>query len=296
LDFLYAGEIAALGTAFCWTMTSLAFESAGKRVGSLQVNIIRLFMAFFFLSSLNYFFNGSFLPTGLPLSSWSWLLLSGVAGFLIGDLLLFQAFVVIGARISMLIMTLVPVMTAILSFFILGESLSGIAVIGMFITISAIVYVVSGRKKRDEKPVSSYGIALATGGAFGQASGLVLSKLGMAGFSPVTATQVRVIAGLIGFSILFTMLKRWPLIKKSIQDISAMKRIATGAFFGPFLGVTLSLAAIQYTKAGIAATLMSISPILIIFPSKILFNDKIKSRDVIGAVITVIGISIIFLS
>jgi len=296
LNIPYAGEFAALATAVCWTMTSLAFESAGRRVGSLQVNLIRLFMAFFLLSSLNFFLNGSFLPTGLPVTSWTWLLLSGVAGFLIGDLLLFQAFVVIGARISMLIMTLVPVMTAILSFFLLGESLSGIAVIGMFVTISAIIYVVSGRKKRDEKTVSGYGIALATGGAFGQALGLVLSKIGMAEFSPVTATQVRVIAGLIGFSILFTMLKRWPLIKKSLADISAVKRIATGAFFGPFLGVTLSLAAIQYTKAGIAATLMSISPILIIFPSKMLFNEKIKSRDIIGAIITVAGVAIIFMS
>ncbi len=296
MNIPYAGEFAALATAVCWTMTSLAFESAGKRVGSLQVNIIRLFMAFFFLSSLNYFFNGSFLPIGLPATSWTWLLLSGVAGFLIGDLLLFQAFVVIGARISMLIMTLVPIMTAMLSFIILGESMAGTAVIGMIITISAIIYVVSGRKKGDDRPVSGYGVALATGGAFGQALGLVLSKLGMADFSPVTATQVRVIAGIVGFSILFTMLKRWHLIKKSLADISAVKRIATGAFFGPFLGVTLSLAAVQYTKAGIAATLMAISPILIIFPSKVLFNEKIRGRDIAGAVITVIGVAIIFMS
>ncbi len=295
MNIPYTGEFAALATAACWTMTSLAFESAGKRVGSLQVNLIRLFMAFFFLASLNYFFNGSFLPSGFPVSSWSWLLLSGIAGFLIGDLLLFQAFVVIGARISMLIMTLVPVMTAILSFAILGESLGGTAIIGMAVTISAIIYVVSGRKKGDDQPVSSYGIALATGGAFGQALGLVLSKLGMAEFSPVAATQIRVIAGIIGFSILFTMLKRWHLIKKSLSDISAVKRIATGAFFGPFLGVTLSLAAVQYTKAGIAATLMAISPVLIIFPSKVLFKEKIKPRDVAGAAITVIGVAIMFL-
>jgi drug/metabolite transporter (DMT)-like permease len=296
LNIPYAGEIAALGTAFCWTMTSLAFESAGKRVGSLQVNIIRLFMAFFFLSSLNYFFNGSFLPTGLPVTSWTWLLLSGVAGFLIGDLLLFQAFVVIGARISMLIMTLVPVMTAILSLIILGEGMAGTSIIGMIVTISAIIYVVSGRKKGEDRSVSGYGILLAIGGAFGQALGLVLSKLGMADFSPVTATQVRVIAGIIGFSILFTMLKRWHLIKKSLKDLSAVKRIATGAFFGPFLGVTLSLAAVQYTKAGIAATLMAISPILIIFPSRILFKEKIRLRDIIGSIITVAGVAIIFLS
>lgn len=111
----YTGEIAALGTAVCWMMTSLAFESAGKRVGSLQVNIIRLVMAFFLLAVLDYLFNGYPLPVGLSSSAWFWLLLSGFVGLFIGDLLLFQAFVVLGARLSMLIMTLVPIMTAFMT-------------------------------------------------------------------------------------------------------------------------------------------------------------------------------------
>ncbi|HHI67879.1 MAG TPA: EamA family transporter, partial [Planctomycetes bacterium] len=45
----HAGEAAALATAFCWTFTSLAFESAGRRVGSLAVNFLRLVPAFFLL-------------------------------------------------------------------------------------------------------------------------------------------------------------------------------------------------------------------------------------------------------
>jgi len=47
----YLGEIAGLLTAVFWTVTSLAFESAGKKVGSLSVNLIRLVMAFFFMKN-----------------------------------------------------------------------------------------------------------------------------------------------------------------------------------------------------------------------------------------------------
>ena len=54
----HIGEFAALLVAVFWTFSALAFESASKIVGSLAVNIIRLFLAFVFLSCLSYFYRG----------------------------------------------------------------------------------------------------------------------------------------------------------------------------------------------------------------------------------------------
>jgi drug/metabolite transporter (DMT)-like permease len=291
----YSGEMAALSAALCWTITSMAFESAGKRVGSLQVNIIRLVLAFFFLSGMSFFANGNFFPFDATLSAWFWLTLSGVAGFLIGDLLLFQALVVIGSRISMLIMTLAPVFTAILAKIILGEELAVSSFFGMMLTISGIIFVVSGKKGEGDRKITKYGLMLAVGGAMGQALGLVLSKLGMKDYSAISSTQIRVIAGIIGFSIIFTMLKKWPLVLSSVKNIPAMKRITTGAFFGPFMGVTFSLLAVQHTNAGIAATLMSLAPVFILVPSRLIFKEKIKLREIAGALIAFSGVAVIFL-
>jgi drug/metabolite transporter (DMT)-like permease len=293
----FAGEFAALATALCWTFTSMAFESAGKRVGSLQVNLIRLVIAFFFLGTLSYFVNGNFMPVGASLDAWFWLLLSGVAGFVIGDLLLFQAFVVIGSRLVMVIMTTAPIFAAFISQIILGETLSPMAFAGMFVTISGIMFVLSGKKKKDEdSKVRKYGVLLALGGSFGQALGLVLSKYGMKNYSAISSTQIRVIAGIIGFSILFTILRRWDRIFTSLSNIPAMKRITTGAFFGPFMGVTFSLIAVQYTKTGIAATLMATTPVMILIPTRILFKQKIGFREIAGAVTAFAGVALIFLN
>ena len=44
----YIGELAALATAICWTLSPIAFEYSGKEVGSLSVNYIRLIIAFIF--------------------------------------------------------------------------------------------------------------------------------------------------------------------------------------------------------------------------------------------------------
>ncbi|HOB70507.1 MAG TPA: DMT family transporter [bacterium] len=294
-DISYFGEIAAISASLCWSITSLAFESAGKRVGSLQVNIIRLVLALFFLSGMSFFANGQFFPFDATPSAWFWLTLSGVAGFLIGDLLLFQALVVIGSRISMLIMTLAPVFTAILAKIILGEELAVTSFLGMMLTISGIIFVISGKKGGQERKITKYGLSLAVGGAMGQALGLVLSKLGMKDYSAISSTQIRVIAGIIGFSIIFTMLKKWGVVISSIKNISAMKRITTGAFFGPFMGVTFSLLAVQHTNAGIAATLMSLAPVFIIVPSRFIFKEKIKLREIAGAVIAFSGVAVIFL-
>ena len=298
------GEIAGILTAVFWTITSLAFESAGKKVGSLAVNLIRLVIAFFFIGIYSWIMRGFFFPTDATFFQWKWLALSGLVGFVIGDLLLFQAFVVVGARISMLMMALAPPFTALISWFILDEILSVMNLLGMAITLSGIVLVILKRERVEQngqmknKIKSGYsvqGILLAIGGALGQATGLVISKKGMGDYDAFSATQIRVLTGIVGFAVLFIFMKRWPRVWAALRNGSAMKRITLGAFFGPFLGVSFSLLAVQHTKAGIAATLMAISPVLIIPPAIFLFGEKVNWKEVLGAVITVSGVALFFL-
>ncbi len=300
----YFGEIAGLLTAVFWTVTSMAFESAGKKVGSLAVNLIRLVMAFFFIGVYSWIARGFFFPTDATLFQWQWLALSGLVGFVIGDLLLFQAFVVVGARISMLMMSLAPPFAAFVGWLMLGEVLSPKSWLGMAITMAGIVIVILKREKTEQngsivrKLTSSYsvpGILLALGGALGQAAGLVLSKKGMGSYDAFSASQIRVLAGIAGFSILFVFMKRWPRVWAALKHGSAMKRITLGAFFGPFLGVSFSLLAVQHTETGIAATLMAIVPVLIILPAVIIFKEKVNWKEILGAVVTVAGVALFFL-
>jgi drug/metabolite transporter (DMT)-like permease len=298
------GEIAGVLTAVFWTVTSLAFESAGKKVGSLAVNLIRLVMAFFFIGIYSYVVRGFFFPSDATLYQWQWLAVSGLVGFVIGDLLLFQAFVVVGARISMLVMALAPPFAAFVGWLVLGEVLNPVKWLGMAVTMTGIVIVILKREKSEQNGTirrrlksgySLQGILLALGGAIGQATGLVLSKKGMGEYDAFSASQIRVLAGIVGFTILFFFMKRWPRVWAALKHRPAMKRITLGAFFGPFLGVSFSLLAVQHTEAGIAATLMAISPVLIIAPAVILFHEKVNWKEILGAVITVGGVALFFL-
>ncbi|MFC2096302.1 DMT family transporter [Bacteroidota bacterium] len=302
----HLGEYAALLTAVFWTITAIAFESAGKKVGSLSTNLIRLFLAFIFIGIYSQVTRGSFIPFDASMHNWMWLSLSGLVGFVIGDLLLFEAYVVIGSRVSMLIMSLTPPITAFFGWLILGEVLSPQNFLGMFLTILGIMIVVLDRKtkntnteKKNKKKIKlSYpivGILLAFGGAVGQGAGLVLSKFGMQDFDPFAATQIRVITGFIGFTILFVFMKRWKKVIEAVKNREAMTRLGIGAIFGPFLGVSFSLLAVKHTTTGVASTIMAIVPILIIPPALIFFKEKITVKEIIGSMIAVGGVALFFM-
>lgn len=292
------GEIAALTTAICWTITAVCFESAGKKVGSLAVNFIRLIIAFVLLGIFTFFTRGMLLPFDATGTAWLWLLISGMIGFVIGDLFLFQAYVEIGSRISLLIMSSVPPITAITGYFLMGEKITLLSSIGMLITILGIAIVILSRSSSDKKIKLSHpvkGLAYAFIGALGQAFGLVFSKFGMGTYNPFAATQIRVIAAIIGFAIVITASRSWGKLHEAIKDHSAMKFIGLGSFFGPFLGVSFSLMAVQYTTTGIVSTITSISPILIIPASIMIFKEKVLPKEILGALISIIGVTLLFI-
>ena len=220
----------------------MAFESAGKRVGALSLNLIRLVMGLIFLSIYNTIVNGEFFPTATNYQ-WFWLGLSGLIGFVLGDLFLFRAFIVIGARFSMLIMAMVPPITALIGWLTLGEKLSGMEFLGMGITLSGIVLVMSSKLEIKKNAIGKtlkmgplvLGSLLAFGGAMGQAAGLVLSKKGMQDMDPFSATQIRIMTGVLGFAIVITIFKRWKHLFGALKDLKAMKFMALGSFTGPFL-------------------------------------------------------------
>lgn len=304
----YFGELAGLMAAICWTATALAFESAGKKIGSLSVNLIRLIMAIVLLGIYTWISRGLFLPVDASIHHWKYLALSGIIGFAIGDLLLFEAYVVIGARTSMLIMSFTPPITGIIGWIIMGEQMSFQNLLGMGITLTGIVLVVINRNKlnkknnpekspKDKKRISYYfiGVLLAFGGAVGQATGLVLSKFGMQDYDAFAATQIRVIAGTIGFVIIFFLMRRWKKVFAALKNRKAMKGVTIGAFFGPFLGVSFSLLAVQNTLTGIASTLMALVPVMIIPPAVIFFKEKVNAMEIIGAIIAFVGVGMFFL-
>jgi drug/metabolite transporter (DMT)-like permease len=293
----HPGELAALATAGCWTMTALAFESASRRGGSLTVNLIRLVLGFGFLVALGWIRRGAALPTDATPEAWLWLSISGLIGFAFGDLCLFRAFVLIGSRMSLLLMSLVPPMTALIGWAVLGEVMNAREWLGMALTVGGVAWVVLERApdpNGERRRTPWFGVALGLGGALGQALGLVLSKFGMRDYDPFAANQIRVLAGIAGFAVIFTGLRWWPRLLEAARHGKAMSRTVVGAVFGPFLGVSFSLVAVQNTTAGVASTIMALPPVLILPIAIWLLREHISIRAAAGALLAVAGTAVLF--
>lgn len=291
------GELISLGTALCWTLTVVGFESAGKRVGSLPVNIIRLLFGFILLGITLMFINGSFIPLHISSEAWFWLSISGFVGLVIGDLFLFQAFIDVGGRISLLIYSSTPVISAILGFLFFNEVLGIQEIVGMIVALSAISFVIILKNKSTEKihPNIKRGIIFAFLGAIAQALGLVFSKQGMGDYNAFAATQIRVITAIVGFVIYITIRKQWKSVKNAFSDRKAISFIGLGSIFGPFLGVTSSLLALKYVSLGVSTTIAQLNVILIIPFSIFLFKEKVNYKEILAAIIALAGVSLLFI-
>ncbi len=295
---MQSGELAALGTATCWTFSSLAFEAGARRIGSLSLNLARVLLAFAWLTLLALATRGMPLPTDATPAQWAWLGGSGVVGIVLGDLCTFRAYVEIGARRTMVLATSTPIFTAALAWIARGEAPTALELGGMAVIVGGVMLAVSDRAPTPGAIVpraSITGVMLGLGGALGQAGGLLLSRQGMAGYAAVPATQIRMVAGIAGFVIVLVAAGWMRRFAGAVRDGRAMAYTAFGALLGPCLGIALSLYAVSHAKAGIAASLMSLSPILII-PLVLARGERVGVAGVIGAALAVGGVVLLALA
>ncbi|MFB3892088.1 MAG: DMT family transporter [Phycisphaerae bacterium] len=298
--FPFAGEAAALSAALIWTVTAIFGDIAVRRVGSLSVNILRLAMASAAFCVYGLLVHGQAVPMNLSWHNWSWLFLSGLMGFAVGDLCLFKAFGIIGPRLAMLMMSLAPLIAAVISWIALGQRMLLMGWIGMAVTLAGVVWVVMERRTDANgvhRPHPAKGIIIGAIAPAGQAVGIVMTKYGMGdpACDGAAATQVRVLAGTAGF-LAIMLFTRWhrPTLA-ALRDGRAMLMIALNTLIGTCLGVTAQLLSLRYILVGVTSTLSAIIPVTIL-PLAILVNkERVSARAVIGAFVTVIGVAMLCL-
>jgi drug/metabolite transporter (DMT)-like permease len=298
----FYGEIAALLTAVCWSFNSVVFTWAGKRVGAVTVNSLRLWIASPALVLLHWLLFGTPFPFAIEPRRLFYLVVSGLIGFVVGDTMLFESFLLIGPRLAMLLVLLTPVFSAILAWVLLGEALLPLEIVSILVTIAGIAWVVAEKTTpanaftSAQPPKYRLGILLAIGGALGQAVGLMFSRLGLAGgFSAISATHVRVSAAALALVVLSIGQRKLQTHWARMKDKKALLEISAGALTGPVLGVYLSLVAIAHTHIGVASTLMSLTPVFLLPVSYLLFKEKITSRAIMGTIVALLGVILFFL-
>ena len=274
---------------------------------SITLNVLRMALALLFSVVLFGVVTGNILPPGASAEACGWMLLSGLVGYVIGDFCLFQCYIIIGSRYGQLFMTLAPLSAALMAWVMLGQQMTLMSILAMLVTLFGISISVLGRGEHHKVSLKLplNGILFAIGAAVCQGVGLVLSKIGMDYYEPsasmpewlvpFSANFYRCVAGIIGFTFLLYYRDGMAPLREAMHDKKGLSVATATTIFGPFVGVGFSLMAVQYTAAGIASTLMAMTPIIIILPAYWLFHEKITWKAILGALISVIGVSLFFL-
>ena len=296
---LLIGQLFALLTAACWAQNSLVYSFAGRRVGSSAVTHIRLWVALPAIMVIHLLFFGTFLPLHLPQTGYIYLGASGFIGFFLADLFIFKAFVDLGPRETLVVMTLSPIFSTILSWIFLSETLAVWQLLGILITIGGGAWVILEERSNPEKRSrrQAAGVLFAFLGAFTQAAGMVLAKGGVvSGVHPISANAVRISAGLAGL-ILFALLRGTFIGDfRKMKDTKALAYTSAGALVGPVLGIILTLYAFQWAPVGIVTALMQTSPIMLLPVEHYVFKKRITPGAIAGTVLAIAGAGLLFIA
>ncbi|MCE9618927.1 MAG: DMT family transporter [Planctomycetes bacterium] len=305
-----AGELAGLATSALWVISSLSFAAAGRRMGATQVNLLRSLLAGVFLLGLHWILSGT--PWPQIGSHRTWILaLSGVLGLAIGDQFLFAGYVLVGPRTTTLLLTLAPAVAAMLSWVLFGEWMVMQAIVGMTVTLAGVMWVAAERPHASSSITPAQqrkGVWYGVGAAVCQGLGMVLASNGLKGaIDPISAQTVRMSAGAVGIVLIAMIVGRMNRAKRNAFAADAMTAppplalppqggilaLLLGTVTGPILGVWCSLYALQKLEVGVATTLMSLVPVMILPFTRLTEGRWPTPRAMLGAVIAVAGVAIL---
>jgi drug/metabolite transporter (DMT)-like permease len=293
------GMLAAVGTLLSWSVGTLAFTRASRRIDPGLLNKARLMIAVVG-TGLIAWLSTSMLPWQLILSpsttAWMWLALSGIVGLTIGDFFGFTSLMILGARRQSVVGTVAPIFALIGGWALLDERLTWLSMLATLLTIGGVMWSMSSVEERNAVHKEGYGsftkgMLMAIGGAACQGFGLVLAKMGMQSgidggqITAFHAAFMRMVAGFASI-YLFDILRRAPAVR--LRD--ALRPMLLGAVSGPIFGVSMSLYAANRLGAGLAQTIFSLVPFVVMGIAAVVDRERLRLRVVLGAIIAIAGV------
>ncbi len=292
------GELAALGTAVCWSFTAIFFSISGRRIGSDVVNRSRLLFAFGFLLITHWFLEGVLFPSGVEPFRWGWLAISSILGLVLGDAFLFQAYVIVGPRLSMLMMSTVPIISTLFGLLLFGETVTSLEMMGVALAVVGVAWVVTegqGSVSTMDRRTYNKGLLFGLLGALGQVANLVTARYALVDdFPAISATLIRILIAIVVLWGIAAVRGQIGHTFRQWKDKKAFQAMMGGAVVGPFLGIWLSLIAVQHARLGIASTLMALPPVLLIPLEYLIYRHRVSRRGIAGTVIAMVGVALLF--
>lgn len=303
-DPTVTGVVLSLAAAGLWAVSPMCFASAGRRIGSFPVVLLRSLLATFLLVGLLpacALTSGGWPRTPNP-SQVLWLSVSGLTGMGLGDVLAYEALVLLGVRRTMQILTLAPAAAVLLGWTLLDERLSLLTLGGIALVLAGTSYAVLARPadseaSREPGRVSPAGLFCAAGGAICIGAGAVAARQAfrVGELDAVVATVIRVGSAAVLLWLVPLGLKDARRTVGYLREGFVLSRLLPGTLLGPFAGMLCYLYALKHLEAGLVSTLSAMSPLFILPLVAVRYRVRVGADVIAATVLALAGVALICL-
>jgi drug/metabolite transporter (DMT)-like permease len=287
--------LAAFITTLFFSVSGICAARTSRMLGGTEANFWRILLAAVFLAVL-----ANLTGVGLGGPSFKIFLLSGVVGFGVGDLALYEAFPRIGSRLSiMLVHCLAAPFAAVVEWLWLGTRIHAVEAVCVGIILVGVGVALAPKEHLHVKrAVLVTGVALGIFAAMGQGMGAVLSRKAYdvthdVGFQMdgISAAYQRILGGLpvAVAGMLWMKSRRWEAApEKNWKRI--LPWLVGNAAMGPALGVACYQWALGTAPTAIVLPIVALTPLAMIPLSWKMEGERPSARSIAGSVVAVGGV------
>jgi drug/metabolite transporter (DMT)-like permease len=291
MNHTFLGISAALISAASWALGSIMFNRIGKKMNAFGMTLSKSILATVMLAVV-YMIQG-FEPL-LPKTALI-LMISGFIGISIGDTLFFASLQHLGPKVQISFFMMGQVVTALLGIFILRELPFLLQWIGIAVTLIGVAVVLWRKISSGQTPQKTVysGIVLGLLSMLCFSFSLILAKQAMYTVSSITAVFVRMAAGAFGmfvYGMITRQIKSWVM---PFRDGHLVFTFIFAVIIITFGGFWLSMYSIANINIVLASVLGATEPLFVLPLAFFISKEKITMMELIGAILTVIGVIII---
>ena len=281
----FIGILTALFSAASWAFGTVAFEKLGKVVPYAGITFLKGVFSLF-LMLLLVLICGNL--KSISLHDSLILTISGIIGIAIGDSLFFKSLQDLGAKIQVLYFLLGQIVTMVLSFLLLGDILSVNEYLGAIVLLFGVIIVTWG--KQEDHPNKIRGVIGGFLSILCFSVSTIMIKYTDEQIDIISASFYRMLAGTIIMTIIGTTGKRIRAWISPLKDKKVLALFLINVLVITVGGFVLSMYTIKNISVSLASVLSTTEPIFVIIFAYLVNKETIKKKEIIGAIISIIGL------
>jgi len=297
------GELAALGSALCWTFSAVLYKKALAKTKPISANVVRCAGTSLILVLVFALIGKVYVFASLPAQVILLASVSGIIGLGLGDTLYMNSLEILGVARAVPITCTYPLFSLVWAYLFVGETITLPVVFGA-VAIVLGIWLLTGEKKQSTNAddgwkklrIKGFIIALATAIAWSVSISMinlaVKTTAGMEQAYAINTIRVLAVAIFLLFLIPFRNVKHF--IKK--MERKTMVMLLAGGLIAIGLGWFFLTASFIYIPEAQAVPISSVTPLFSALFGMVFLREKVTAKVAVGSAMIVAGIFLIFVN